>query len=114
MIWLPSPAEARLRIAALSDFHIGARDRGCAFQHDAQSFEPFLDALEQTHDELILLGDVWQLDHEFLPTQKSAALALQAARSRTKWLDERIKNGGYTVVHGNHDAAARELLGLPT
>ena len=100
-----------MRIAAISDLHIGTRDRTCGFRHDPTSFAALLDRLEADHDEVILLGDVWQLDHEALPGASSAHRALTAARARSRWLDERLYAGGYTLIHGNHDVWTRDVLG---
>lgn len=100
-----------MRIAAISDLHIGTRDRTCGFRHDTRAFTTLLDRLEADHDEIVLLGDVWQLDHEALPGASSANRALRAARARARWLDERLDAGGYTLVHGNHDVWTRDLLG---
>lgn len=103
-----------MRIAAISDLHIGARDRTCGFRHDPGAFGRLLDQLEAGHDEIVLLGDIWQLDHEALPGRGPALRALRLARARAGWLDRRIDGGGYTVVHGNHDAWTREALDART
>jgi predicted phosphodiesterase len=103
-----------VRIAAISDLHIGARDRTCGFRHAPRSFQAFLDALEAEHDEIVLLGDIWQLDHEAMPGRGAALRALEMARARAPWLDRRIEGAGYTLVHGNHDAWTREALDAET
>lgn len=101
-----------MRIAAISDLHIGTRDHTCGFRHAAASFLPLLDRLEQTHDEIVLLGDIWQTDHEGRVGVASERRALDRARERTGWFTDRIADRGYTVVPGNHDAVTREALGL--
>jgi predicted phosphodiesterase len=103
-----------VRIAAISDLHIGTRDRTCGFRHDPVAFGALLDRLEADHDEIVLLGDIWQLDHEALPGRTAALRALRRARARAGWLDGRIAGGGYTVVHGNHDAWIAAALDAPT
>ena len=50
-----------MRIAVISDLHIGAED----FSPDG--FEAFLDHLEHEHDEIILLGDVFECYFPLLP-----------------------------------------------
>lgn len=103
-----------MRIAAISDLHIGTRDRTCGFRHDPGAFGGLLDRLEASHDEIVLLGDIWQLDHETVPGKAAALRALARARARAAWLDRRIAGGGYTVVHGNHDAWIAAALDAPT
>lgn len=103
-----------MRIAVISDLHIGARDRTCGFRHDPGPFGRWLDRLEATHDELVLLGDIWQLDHGALPGRAAALRALTRTRARAAWLDARIAGGGYALVHGNHDAWIHGALGAPT
>ena len=100
-----------MRIAAISDLHIGTRDRTCGFRHAPERFCAFLDRLEADHDEIVLLGDIWQLDHEALPGRASAVRALARARRRATWLDARLRNGRYALVHGNHDVWTRAELG---
>ncbi len=101
-----------MRIAAVSDLHIGTRDHTCGFRHAPASFLGFLDRLEETHDEIVLLGDIWQCDHQGRVGPASERRALDRARTRTAWLTERVADQGYTLVPGNHDAVTAEALAL--
>ena len=98
-----------MRIAVISDLHIGARDRADTFRHGAADFGRFLDGLERSHDAIVLLGDIYQCDHGGLPGNRAGQLA--AARQRSRWLTERLRDPGYHLVSGNHDAIAASELG---
>ena len=100
-----------MRIAALSDFHIGARADTDEFHHDEADFLAWLDALEASHDRVVLVGDIWQTEHALLPGARAAARQLSRARARLPRLAERLR--GYLYVHGNHDAVAAATLGAP-
>ncbi len=107
-----------MRIAALSDFHIGARGYMDEFRHRESAFLAFLDRLEQDHDHIVLVGDIYQTEHALLPGSRAAAAQLARARARMPALCERLQGPQYLYVHGNHDAvagpelAARERLQL--
>ena len=73
-----------MRIAVISDLHIGTRAHSDTFQHDPTDFQRFLDVLERDHDHIVLLGDVYQCDHGWSPTNSRRELA--AARARSRWL----------------------------
>jgi predicted phosphodiesterase len=103
-----------VRIAALSDFHIGIADRMCALGHTPDAFLRFLDHLESTHDRIVLLGDIYQCDHALRTGPMSAARQLEQARARTPWLTQRLERPDYTLIHGNHDAITRVALDAPT
>ena len=100
-----------MRIAVISDLHIGTHARSDTFQHAPAAFERFLDALEDDHDHIVLLGDVYQCDHGWSP--KNSRRELAKARARSTWLTRRLEQPHYTLVHGNHDAILRQE-GVPT
>lgn len=102
-----------MRIAALSDFHIGARRHTDGFRHDLARFERFLDRLEAEHDRVVLLGDIYQTDHAPWPTARAAGRMLARAQRRLPTLAERFAAPPYVYVHGNHDAIAGPALGCP-
>lgn len=101
-----------MRIAALSDFHIGSRHHTDGFRHDLARFARFLDRLEADHDAVVLLGDIYQTDHALVPTSAAARRMLERARERVGLLAERFARAPYVHVHGNHDAIAA-TLGAP-
>ncbi|MCX4242302.1 metallophosphoesterase [Paraliomyxa miuraensis] len=102
-----------MRIAALSDFHIGARHHTDGFRHDLARFARFLDRLEAEHDTIVLLGDIYQTDHSLWPTEGAARRMLERARRRVAVLAERFAAPPYVHVFGNHDAIAGPALGAP-
>jgi predicted phosphodiesterase len=102
-----------MRVAALSDLHIGVTDRRDGFRHDAARFGAFLDELEAAHDRIVLLGDIFQTDHGAVPTRASARRHLRRARARVPQLARRWSGPKYLYVFGNHDAIARAELRAP-
>lgn len=100
-----------MRIAALSDFHIGPTDDSDVFRHELPAFMATLDAIERDHDHIVLLGDIFQAQHGIGFGAASQARELDRARKRVPALWERMRSVGYTYIHGNHDAVARECLG---
>jgi predicted phosphodiesterase len=99
-----------LRIAALSDFHIGVKPHRDGFRHGLDAFCRFLDQLEATHDAIVLLGDIYQTDHGLFPGRASASRHLGRARRRIGELAARLERPPYVYVFGNHDEVAGEAL----
>ena len=93
-----------MKIAALSDFHIGIAERMCALGHRHDDFQRFLDRLEASHDHIVLLGDIYQCDHGLQTGPDAATRQLASAQARTPWLTARLAQPNVTLVHGNHDA----------
>jgi UDP-2,3-diacylglucosamine pyrophosphatase LpxH len=87
---------------------------GCGFQHREAEFLRFLDALEESHDRIVLLGDLYQTEHGLVPSRESARRHLHAARRRTPDMTRRFESPRYVYLHGNHDEIAREELGIDT
>src|SRR5687768_5317178 len=56
-----------VRIAAISDLHIGVRAGLDGFGHAIDAFDAWLARLEHDHDRIVLLGDVFQTDHVLVP-----------------------------------------------
>lgn len=102
-----------MRIAALSDLHIGARRHTDGFRHDSARFARWLDALEQEHDRIVLLGDVYQTDHSAWPHPHGSVRLLDRARRRVPRLAERFDRAAYLHVFGNHDAIMGPARGAP-
>ncbi len=103
-----------MRVAALSDFHIGSRAGSDSFAHDEGRFLAFLDSIEDAHDRIVLLGDVFQAEHGRFVGRKVAARELERARRRVPRLWERMSGPRYTYIHGNHDGIAQRTLGART
>ena len=100
-----------MRIAAISDLHIGARGWMDEFHHAEARFLDFLDHLEARADVIVLVGDVFQTDHALIPGSRGAVRQLMAAQRRLPALWDRLRRPRYHYVHGNHDLCAREHLG---
>ena len=61
------------------------------------------------HDRVVLVGDIWQTDHDLFFGPAAAARQLHRARRRLPRLTRALDRLDY--VHGNHDFVARDQLG---
>jgi len=95
-----------MRIAALSDLHIGALARQDTFEHSEQAFLGFLDTLEAGHDCIVLVGDVFQAQHGWAVGERAAERELVRAQARVPRLWARLRREPYRYVFGNHDHVA--------
>lgn len=100
-----------MRIAAISDLHIGATERTDRFGHRERDFLAFLDRLERSADRVVVLGDLFQTEHGWGLGRAAAARELRRAVRRMPALWARLQDPRYAYVHGNHDAVARDELG---
>lgn len=98
-----------MRIAAFSDLHIGALDHADTFRHESGPFMRFLDALEEAHDRIVVVGDLYQTEHGLIPGRAGVLQQLREARERVGELGRRLER--YVYVFGNHDWIARDVLG---
>src|SRR5688572_4879234 len=99
-----------MKLAVISDLHLGAGDLADCFGHDDADFLRFLKFLEGNFERIILLGDIW----ETLQSRRlgSALEELQLARVAHPEIAKRFERPRYQYVHGNHDIVAG-LLGVP-
>jgi predicted phosphodiesterase len=99
-----------MKLAVISDLHLGAGDLADGFGHDDGEFLRFLTFLERNFERVILLGDIW----ETLQSRRlgSAREELALARAMHPELARRFERPRYSYVHGNHDLVAG-LLGVP-
>jgi predicted phosphodiesterase len=99
-----------MKLAVISDLHLGAGDLADAFGHDDADFLRFLKFLEGDFERIILLGDIW----ETLQSRRlgSALEELRLARATHPEIAKRFERPKYRYVHGNHDIVAG-LLGVP-
>ena len=100
-----------MKIAVISDLHLGGGGRVDRFGHADSTFLRFLSFLEGSFERIVLLGDVFELLHGGLPGSFSAQL--QKVRAAHPAIFERFRRPPYTYIHGNHDLASRKLLGAP-
>ncbi|HEO66080.1 MAG TPA: hypothetical protein ENI73_09460 [Spirochaetes bacterium] len=100
-----------MKIACISDMHLGAEKRCDGFHHEEDVFLHFLDYLEHHYDLIVLNGDIYD-------TRKSKAFhipmdQLMLVKERYKQLSERFSQSNYKQIAGNHDYILKDL-GCPT
>jgi UDP-2,3-diacylglucosamine pyrophosphatase LpxH len=95
-----------MRIAVISDLHIGADE------FRPEGLTEFLDHLEAEHDEIILLGDVFEC---YFPRWPWRALAEYDRFDRLHGeVTRRFRSAKYTILSGNHDMAVKRARGIPS
>lgn len=100
-----------MRVAALSDLHVGLEPGTDAFCHGAEAFAGFFDDLLAEHDRVVLLGDVVTADHAPIWGPRFARAHMRRILTAHPWLADRIAHPRVHYVHGNHDLVARDVLG---
>lgn len=99
-----------MKLAVISDLHLGAGDRADRFGHDDAEFLRFLRFLEGNFERIILLGDIWEtLQPRRLGRAFEELSRVQAAHPE---IAQRLAGARYQYVHGNHDMVAG-LHGVP-
>lgn len=99
-----------MKLAVISDLHLGAGDSADGFGHDDAEFLRFLSYLEGNFEKVVLLGDIW----ETLQSRRlgNAREELSLARAAHPEIAKRFEGPKYHYVHGNHDIVAG-ALGVP-
>lgn len=97
-----------MRLAVISDLHIGSEQ----FAANRPHFADFLAFLEATHDEIIVLGDLYECYFPTMPWGASAAYT-RFAKAHPE-ISERLKGPKYCILSGNHDIVARRKFGIPS
>jgi predicted phosphodiesterase len=100
-----------LRLAVISDLHLGRRDAVDLFGHDEAHFVRFLRFLEGEFERIVLLGDIYETLTCPTPGQQRAELA--AARAAHPEIVQRFASPQYQYVHGNHDLITARTEGAP-
>ncbi|MEN9580757.1 MAG: hypothetical protein RJA70_3766 [Pseudomonadota bacterium] len=90
-----------MKVAVISDLHLGAADSADLFGHDDYDFLKFLRALEGNFEKIVLLGDIWETLTNPVPWTPRAALEM--ARRAHPEIAKRFAGPRYQYVHGNHD-----------
>jgi len=98
-----------MRLAVISDLHLGRGDAADRFGHDDGEFVRFLRALEADHERIVLLGDVYETLTSEHPSRQIEELA--RVREAHPEVVARLGLPRYTYVVGNHDAVAARVLG---
>jgi predicted phosphodiesterase len=99
-----------MKLAVISDLHLGAGDLADGFGHDDAEFLKFLGFLENNFERIVLLGDIW----EALQSRRiwTAPEELRLAQATHPEIARRFARPQYHYVHGNHDMVAG-LFGAP-
>src|SRR5262245_13196339 len=100
-----------MRLAVISDLHLGRRDAVDHFGHDDDSFVRFLRFLEGSCERIVLVGDIYETLTSRVPQQQLAEL--RAAREAHPEIVRRFDRPQYLYVHGNHDLVAGPALRAP-
>lgn len=100
-----------MRIAVISDLHLGANGKTDIFGHDDFEFLKFLGFLESNFERIVLLGDIWET--LTAPSWGRKVEELRAAQERHRELFSRFQRPKYIYVHGNHDLVAAQVNGAP-
>jgi predicted phosphodiesterase len=100
-----------LRVAVISDLHLGVGDSADAFGHSDSAFLGFLRRLERDFEHIVLLGDIWETLTSERPFAPVAALRL--AREAHPQIARRLERPPYLYVHGNHDLVTADAEGAP-
>ncbi len=95
-----------MRIAVISDLHLGSGGPADFFGHDDTDFLRFLCWLENNFERIVLLGDVWETLTGVC--YGNPALELSRARRTHREIARRFEGPAYRYVHGNHDLVAAE------
>ncbi len=100
-----------MKIAVISDLHLGPGDASDSFGHGDADFLRFLARLERDFERIVLLGDVW----ETLTSRRvfDAREGLRQARESHAALASRFERPQYLYVHGNHDIVAAHTEDIP-
>ena len=100
-----------VKIAVISDLHLGSEDGVDSFGHDDHTFLRFLSFLESEFERVVLLGDIWETLTPRFPF--SPRRGLLDARRRHLQIAERFARPNYSFIHGNHDLIAAEVDRAP-
>jgi UDP-2,3-diacylglucosamine pyrophosphatase LpxH len=96
-----------MRIAVISDLHLGAGDAAERCVHRDETLLSWLDELEASHERILLLGDIWETLTD--PTRPGASRRmLDRARRAHASLAGRFERPAYIHFCGNHDPVTRE------
>jgi predicted phosphodiesterase len=100
-----------MKLAVISDLHLGRGGPVDGFGHDDGEFLRFLDFLEGNFERIVLLGDVWETLTGMLPGDP--VNELRTAQSAHQEIAQRFRRSAYTQVLGNHDWVVGRVDGVP-
>lgn len=100
-----------MKVAVISDLHLGVGGPTDLFGHEDNEFIKFLAHLESNFEKIVLLGDIWEtLTAASTRGQVAELRRAQAAHSE---VHARFQREKYVYVHGNHDLVAGRVDRVP-
>ncbi len=100
-----------MKIAVISDLHLGSGGEEDPFGHEDREFLRFLDFLEGDFERVMLLGDVYETLWSRTPGDHAAELV--RCREAHPEIVKRFDAAPYVYLHGNHDLVAAERMRAP-
>lgn len=100
-----------MKVAVISDLHLGVGGRTDLFGHEDNEFLSFLNYLESNFERVVLLGDIWETLTAASPGGQLAEL--RKAQDTHAEIYKRFQREKYVYVHGNHDLVAGKVDGVP-
>ena len=100
-----------MKIAVISDLHLGRGDVTDRRRGHDKALLRFLDYLEANHEMIILLGDIWETLASRWPGVHKREVAL--TKSAHPELAQRFTRPQYHYIVGNHDRAVGFIEDLP-
>ena len=99
-----------MRVAIISDLHIGSGDEADRFGHDDHEFLRFLKFMEANFEKIILLGDIFETltGRAYGKRMNELRRCFQAHPEVSKRLVGNRRK--YIYLHGNHDMLAAEAF----
>lgn len=100
-----------MKIAIISDLHLGSGDQADRFGHDDYEFLRFLRFMEVNFEKIILLGDIFETltGKEYGKRMNELKRCFQAHPEVSKRLVGNRQK--YIYLHGNHDLVSAEAFG---
>ena len=100
-----------MRIAVISDLHLGRGDQTDRGRGHDEALLRFLDYLEADHEMIVLLGDIWEmLTSQWPGYQTKEAQLVKRAHPEVA---QRFATGKYHYIVGNHDRTMGILEDTP-
>lgn len=98
-----------MRIASYGDVHLSHSPVLDKFRGGEETLLRFDDHVSRHHDQVILMGDMFQTDYGRFPGSRAdvfEAIACRFPRITARW-----RSGVHRALVGNHDAVTRTILG---
>ncbi|HUU88856.1 MAG TPA: metallophosphoesterase family protein [Candidatus Glassbacteria bacterium] len=93
-----------MKLAVISDLHLGRGDAADPFMHNDEKFNKFLKFLEKNFEKIILLGDIFETLHS--PNFSYSKELLKCRAAHPKISKRFFEHKKYVYIYGNHDFVA--------